>query len=100
MLADQRTDRVSAAVAKLRHKDEIKHVKRPIDAGKKINLLNKVQQPWYVHQSKQSYRDRHNAGRVAAGDKLPDAESQYKNAQKTGLEIVHARRRLPDAEFA
>src|SRR5262249_53130708 len=79
----------------LRHQNKIDHIKFPIAAQalKKIDLLNEIQQPRHIHQPEERCRNRYNSRCIAARKKLPETQAQDKENKKTGLEIIHARRR-------
>ena len=78
MTANQRTGHVSAQIAKLGHQNKVEDVKRALNAGMVVNLLNEIKQPRHVHQTEKRCGNGEDASRIASGNKLPHTKAQDK----------------------
>ncbi len=98
--ADERADRIRAGVAEFCHQNKIEQKKFTFDAGEKIDFLDEVQQPRYIHQAKKRRGDGRDSSRVGFRHKLPHAQTEHEQNQKTRFKIVHARGRTGSAEVS
>ena len=89
VFADERADDIGAHVAELRQQDEIEQEVFALDAGKKIDFLDEVQQPRHIHQAQQRHGDGRQAVRTYFGEKQSQAQTEDEQDQETGFKIVH-----------
>ena len=101
VFADQRPDRISAAIAELRHENEIQDVVMPCrTAGEEIDLLDEVQQPRAHTSDRNSVVEMaRTPGGVCLRKELAHAQARArKDHEKARFEIVDPSRRRVLAE--
>jgi len=102
MLPQQRSADVSPRVVELRHHNEVQNVIRtaparfPVEKGKKIDLLNEIQEPWHIHQSKQCHGNCFDPGGGCCGRRIAAHKGpKTKTIRKLVSKSFHARGACP-----